>query len=118
MPTIIQPKLPRVEFYPDKPGTPYRPCNGSEGEFFIGMWCEGCARDNEMNGTCWREGRDPGDGDWCEILGRSFRDEPLPEWVYGEDGQPKCLMFTPVGNPLAPPRCEHTADLFGGPQED
>lgn len=114
MVTIIQPKLPRVEFYPNKPGEGYRPCNGSEGEYFHAMWCEECARDKAMNGTCHRESRDPTDEDYCEILGRSFRtDEPLPEWVYGDDGQPKCTAFAPMDQPVPTPRCEHTNDMFG-----
>lgn len=111
---IVQPKLPRVKFYPNKPGEPYRPCNGSEGEYFHAMWCEECARDKEMNGTVYREGREATDDDWCEILGRSFRsDEPLPEWTYGDDGQPKCTQFVPMDQPIPAPRCEHTADMFG-----
>jgi hypothetical protein len=113
MVTLIQPKLPRVKFHPVKPGTPYRPCNGSEGEYFMSMWCEDCARDKEMNGTVFREGREAGDDDWCEILGRSFRsDEPLPEWVYGPDSQPCCTQFVPMDQPIPEPRCEKTADMF------
>ena len=116
MRTIIQEKLPRVKFAADLPGEPYRPCNGSEGEFFMSMWCEECARDKEMNGTVFREGRESGDDDWCEILGRSFRsDEPLPEWTYGKDGQPCCTSFVLVGQPVVQ-RCEHTPDMFGSPE--
>lgn len=112
MVTLIQPKLPRVEFCPNKPGEPYRPCNGSDGEYFIGMWCEECARDKEMNGTVYREGREATDEDWCEILGRSYRsDEPLPEWIYGEDGQPRCTAFVKLGDSL-PVRDDLTLDLF------
>lgn len=69
MPTIIQPKLPRVQFYSRMPGDAYRPCNGTEGEYFHSMWCDNCARVAHGH----REGRDAGDDDWCEILGRSFR---------------------------------------------
>lgn len=109
---LVQDKLPRVKFMERTPGEPYRPCNGSEGEFFMSMWCEECARDKEMNGTVYREGREADESDWCEILGRSFRDdEPLPEWVIGDDGQPKCTAFVPLGKDT-PERCEHTADLF------
>lgn len=112
--TIVQPKLPRVLFMTRKPGESYRPCNGSEGEYFHSMWCEECERDKEMNGTVFREGREASDDDWCEILGRSFRsDEALPEWIYGDDGQPKCSMFVPLGRGIAPPRCQHTPDMFG-----
>ena len=58
MVSIVQPKLPRVEFFPDKPGEPYRPCNGTEGEFFISMWCEECERDKVMNGQATHEDAD------------------------------------------------------------
>ncbi len=110
---IVQPKLQPVKFFERPPGEPYRPCNGSEGEYFMAMWCEECARDKEMNGTCYREGRDATDEDWCEILGRSFRsDEPLPEWVIGEDGQPLCTKFVQVGQQIPVPRCQHTDDMF------
>lgn len=112
--SIVQDKLPPVLFYPNKPGEQYRPCNGSEGEYFQAMWCENCERDKELNGTAFREGREAGDDDWCEIVGRSYREpEPLPEWVYGQDGQPCCTAFVPMGRPIPPPRCEHTVDLFG-----
>lgn len=111
--TLYQPKLPRVKFYPKPPGEPYRPCNGTEGEYFHAMWCEECARDKAMNGTVFLEGREETEDDWCEILGRSFRsDEPLPEWVYGDDRQPTCTQFVPLGSAI-PARCEHTADMFG-----
>jgi hypothetical protein len=90
---------------------PYRPSNGTEGWAFIEGWCARCARDKEMNGTCARESRDPGEDDWCEILSRSFRtDEPLPEWRIGDDGQPYCLAFAASDQPV---RCERTADMFG-----
>ena len=109
--TLVQPKLPRVQFFPNKPGEPYRPHNGSEGEYFHAMWCEECERDKAMNGTVYREGREETHSDWCEILGRSFRDEPLPEWVYGKDGQPCCTQFVAMGQ-TETQRCEHTGDMF------
>lgn len=37
----------------------------------------------------------------------------MPEWIYGDDGQPKCTQFVPVGQGLPPPRCAHTSDMFG-----
>ena len=51
---------------------------------------------------------------WCEIIGRTFAyrvDEPEypSEWQYGEDGQPKCTAFTPLG---LHPRCEQTMEMF------
>ena len=112
--TLVQPKLPRVEFYPAAPGTQYRPCNGSEGEYFHAMWCEECERDKVMSGQATVEDADIDPSLYCEILNRSFRsDEPLPEWTYGKDGQPCCTQFVPRGQPI-PTRCEHTADLFSG----
>jgi hypothetical protein len=110
---LVQPKLPRVQFYPDAPGEPYRPCNGSEGEYFHAMWCEECERDKVMSGQATVEDADKDPDLYCEILNRSFRDEPLPEWTYGEDGQPCCTKFVPRGQPI-PYRCERTADLFSG----
>lgn len=112
MASIVQPKLPRVEFFPDKPGEPYRPCNGTEGEFFISMWCEECERDKVMNGQATHEDADKDPDLYCEILNRSMRDEPLPEWTHGENGQPCCTQFVPIGQPI-PNRCKHTPDMFG-----
>lgn len=109
---FIQPKLPRVEFCAGTAGKRYMPSNGTEGEFFMAAWCEECARDKAMNGTAHREGREETDEDWCEILGRSFREDSIPEWVYGEDGQPKCTQFTPMDQPIQAPRCPNTPDMF------
>lgn len=112
---FVQPKLPRVKFHANKPGESYMPCNGTEGEFFHSMWCEECARDKAMNGTVYREGREETDEDWCEILGRSFREDAIPEWVYGADGQPCCTQFVPMEQEVTA-RCEHTADMFDAEQ--
>lgn len=112
--TFVQPKLPRVKLAENTPGKPYMPCNGTEGEFFHAAWCENCERDKAMNGTVYREGREETDDDWCEILGRSFREDEIAEWVYGADGQPSCTHFVPMGQAVTV-RCEHTADLFDPP---
>ena len=109
--TIIQPKLPRIEFASGTPGKPYKPCNGSEGEYWFGMWCEECARDKVMNGEATQEQADQDESLLCEIIGRSFTDAPLPEWQYGDDGQPRCTMFCPKDQPI-PQRCERTIDMF------
>jgi len=110
-------KLPRVRFMERTPGDAYRPCNGTEGEFFMAAWCEHCARDKVLNGTAADCASGGTEDDWCEILGRSFRtDEPLPEWRIGADGQPCCTQFVPVGETVPHPRCTHTADLFGEEQ--
>ncbi len=115
---IVQPKLPRVEFYPAPPGEPYRPCNGSEGEFFHSMWCENCDRDKVMNGTATIDDADNDPDLYCEILNRSYRDDPLPEWKRGDDGQPMCTEFVPMRKPDEPApveRCPNTSDMFDPP---
>lgn len=114
---IIQPKLPRVEFFPRKPGERYQPCNGSEGEFFHAMWCEECARDKVMNGTATQEeaDKDP-ERCYCMILNQSFTSEGVAEWVIGEDGQPKCTAFWPKDEPIRE-RCTNTPDLFGAQEQ-
>lgn len=124
MVTIVQPKLPRVEFYPSKPGEPYRPCNGTEGEYFHSMWCEECARDKVMSGQATTEDADKDPSLYCEILNRSFRnDEPLPEWAYGDDGQPKCMQFLRYVEPREDEqpsqvvRDDKTIDMFGAPEQ-
>lgn len=113
--TIVQPKLPRVTFHANKPGEPYRPCNGSEGEYFQSMWCEECDRDKVMNGTATMEEADQNPELYCSILNCSYRDDPLPEWTYGADGQPCCTEFVPKrerGAPELPERCPNTLDMF------
>lgn len=114
---LVQPKLPRVKFFERPPGESYMPCNGSEGEFFMAMWCEECERDKVMNGSATVEDADKDPGLYCRILNDSFHSEGVAEWVYGADGQPCCTAFVPKGQPLPTPRCEHTADMFGGPHD-
>lgn len=89
---------------------PYRPSNGTEGLVFMWNWCSKCVRDKEMNGTCAKEGREPGEDDWCEILSRSFRiDEALPEWRVDDHGWAYCSAFRSADLLL---RCERTRDMF------
>jgi hypothetical protein len=90
---------------------PYRPSNGTEGESFIEWWCFNCARD-----AAFRDGgfEDPALG--CPILADSFaydiKDPNYPkEWVYGDDGSPKCTAYTE--DPSCPVRCDKTPDMFG-----
>lgn len=99
---------------PSSAGQQYEPSNGTEGEAFIGTWCERCARDKDMNGTCHAEGRDPGDDDWCPILVASFRGE-AKEWVFDAEGMPTCTAFVPMGEPIPAPRCDKTVDMFEPP---
>lgn len=116
MVNLVQPKLPRVEFFPRAPGERYRPSNGTEGEYFHSMWCEECARDKVMNGEATQEQADADPSLYCQILNNSFASEGVAEWVIGDDGQPKCTAFIPVGQPI-PAICEHTPDMFGDRNE-
>jgi hypothetical protein len=98
---------------PSSAGQRYEPSNGTEGSCFHAAWCERCERDRDMNGTCHREGREPGPDDWCEILGASFQSGGVKEWIFDAKGQPMCTAFVPVGQALPIPRCENTPDMFG-----
>lgn len=92
------------------PGEQYVPSNSTEGYSFIEHFCGNCARDKAA-----REGADLDDCDdneRCEILGASFRGEAV-EWRELEDGKCTCVAFVEAGKPVPPPRCEHTADMFG-----
>lgn len=110
MPTLYQPKLPRVKFLEGTPGERWMPSNGTCGEYFWSMWCEECARDKVMNGEATVEQADKDPSLYCDILSRSFREDSLPEWVYGDDGQPKCTAFVPQGEDVKP-RCSATLEL-------
>jgi hypothetical protein len=92
------------------PGERYMPSNGTEGYSFIEEWCSNCAKDKPMS-----EGKDFDDctdDEVCQILGASFRNEAV-EWRELEDGRCVCLDFVQAGTEVAPPRCEHTRDMFG-----
>lgn len=108
---LVQPKLPRVDFFPGTPGDRYRPSNGTEGEFFHSMWCEECARDKLMSGEATQEECDADPSLYCQILNNSFSGDGVAEWVYGKDGQPCCTAFSPLGQPIVE-RCDRTADMF------
>ena len=63
--------------------TKYRPTNGSEGEWFMSLWCERCIKDRPSKP--------------CSILGRALGmdidDAGYPaEWVEDGDG-PRCTAF-------------------------
>ena len=93
----------------EQAGQQYTPSNGTEGEAFWSWWCSRCERDKVMNGTVWDV--DAGDDDMCQILGASFAGE-AKEWVYGQDGQPMCTAFVPMGDKPHEARCDHTQGLF------
>lgn len=62
-----------------------------------------------------REGaplEDCDDNEKCEIIAASFRGEAV-EWRDLGDGEIKCIAFVPAGQPIPPPRCANTSDLFG-----
>lgn len=84
-------------------GQKFRPSNGTEGQIFIGSWCFQCARDANHD---------------CPIVAATFRytveeAEYPQEWQYGPDGQPLCTAFVHEGDPIPPPRCTETTDMFG-----
>ncbi|MGA0608889.1 hypothetical protein [Caldimonas sp. KR1-144] len=89
-------------------GKPYLPSNGTEGACFQEAWCCRCSRDAVMSGRVSMEESD-GEG-LCEILGNSYIDE-VPEWIYGEDGYPKCTAFSPLDDP-SPVADDRTLPLF------
>lgn len=95
-------------------GQPYMPVNGTEGARFHEMYCANCERDKVMNGTATIEEADGDATVLCDVLSRSFVEETLPEWKFGNDGRPMCTSFVHMGVTIPPPRRERTADLFGG----
>lgn len=99
----------------ERAGQKYRPSNGTEGEIFMGNWCCKCQRDKSM-----REGADfdeCDDDERCDLIANTMcydvEDDEYPkEWTYGNDGQPCCTAFVPVGEQIPPPRDELTIDMF------
>jgi hypothetical protein len=67
----------------DRVGKPYRPSNGSEGEWFMEDFCYKCKMDENES---------------CEIVAKTmFHDIGEPgypkEWVYDIEGNPMCTAF-------------------------
>lgn len=90
---------------------PYRPSNGTEGMDFLIDFCCQCARSDHLKPT----DHDPAPAG-CEILDLTYRhdvDDPeYPrEWLQ-DDTRVWCTAFVPEGQPLAPPRCAKTVDMF------
>ncbi len=89
----------------------YRPGSGTAGISFDEYWCDHCARDAEYrNGG---DDTDPAIG--CKIIADALAFDitnPLypKEWIYGDDGQPKCTAFT--DDKSKPWRCDKTLDMF------
>ena len=94
------------------PGEQFIPSNSDDGCRFLMEWCTHCARDKAM-----REGDDLDecdDNELCEIIAASSRGEAV-EWREMPDGETRCIAFIEAGQEVTPARCEHTADMFGGP---
>lgn len=78
----------REEWIKRVSGTSYRPSNGTEGMDFICQWCDHCIHE-KFNHT-------QNDNDKkCDILNRSMLHDKIEdgyptEWVYDENGIPKC----------------------------
>ena len=68
------------------PGKPYRPSNGTEGEWFMADWCDRCTKDNYPEKP------------FCPIIGASLAfDIGNPnypkEWIIGPDGWGMCTAY-------------------------
>lgn len=80
-----------LKFHAPCAGKPYRPSNGTEGEYFHAAACARC--------TKWEGATNPGDwpkGCMIHLRARNHaKDDPKypKEWVYGPDGQPTCTAF-------------------------
>lgn len=95
-------------------GKQYEPSNGTEGAAFHDRFCCKCARDKEMNGTCWEEGREATDADLCPILSASFHGEAT-QWIFNAEGWPTCTEFAPMDAPTVE-RDDKTIDMFEEPK--
>ena len=68
-----------------KPGEPYRPSNGSQGDGFMEHWCARCQRDAAFRDGMFSDG--------CSILAGAFATGGAPEWQYDTNGEPCCTAF-------------------------
>ncbi len=90
---------------------PYRPCNGDEGEWFMGKWCDNCHHDAAFQGDDSKPG--------CEIILGVMTNSPTDpnyptEWVYDPNGHPICTKYRAIDTePMPKPICRHTLPLFG-----
>ena len=75
LPIVESTELDGVE--PPTLGRYYYPSNGWEGGDFQERWCVPCKNDANND---------------CRILTASYMG-PVVQWVYGEDGTPKCTAF-------------------------
>jgi hypothetical protein len=65
-----------------------------------------------MNGTATLDEADKDPDAYCQILGKSFTVDELPEWVFNAEGWPTCTAFVQMGETIPAPCCERTIDLF------
>lgn len=68
-------------------GQPWVPSNGSEGCWFTETYCEHCIHEKFVHTNSHDDSK-------CDILSLSFLNwpDPLPEWIYDENGEPKCIQ--------------------------
>lgn len=86
---------------------PYRPSNGTEGDYFMAEWCDRCVNDDYDNDV------------YCHILGATMafdkNEEGYPKdtWVYF-NGKPTCLAFKDQDDdePELPPVDPSQLDMF------
>jgi hypothetical protein len=92
-----------------KPGELYIPSNSDDGHCFMESWCCQCARDKAMRDGANLEDCD--DNEKCEIIANSFVG-PVPEWIYGPDGVPRCTAYIDADRPLPASIDTQTLPLF------
>lgn len=92
--------------YPQCAGEPYRPSNGTEGEFFHEQFCYRCRHDQDEDNPC-------GIHTAALVFSLAASDYPK-EWVYDPEGRPTCTAFHDVqcDQPAATVRCPNTLDMF------
>jgi hypothetical protein len=85
----------------NKPGDPYRPSNGTEGEWFMNDFCHRCRRDRNQD---------------CEIIpitmGLDTDEDDYPhQWTYDLEGRPTCTAFVSLERsvPAAPRKSRELA---------
>ncbi|MFA6278444.1 MAG: hypothetical protein WC622_16980 [Pedobacter sp.] len=67
-------------------GKRYQPSNGTEGEGFMGEFCDQCMHEK----FCHTQNHDDAQ---CPILNKSLLDGDVKEWIYDENDKPTCTSF-------------------------
>ncbi len=83
--------IPDLDKHAPQDGAPYRPSNGTEGEYFDEGWCANCKADKNF--------RDD-NGEGCPIIARALAydvgDDGFPsEWQW-QNGEPVCTAFDDI----------------------